>query len=196
MLTAALLAGCLSAPATRIGTAPPGLAVTHRLSGLTLLGLRHDGWTRATIDHWSSGLHRRLGECGIAVDGVQIAFSDAPGAVAAARQARGPGLLIVFADNTGTDAAGRASGGVTRRLDDGRQFATIARRSPSGRRLRPEQTVMHELGHLLGLAHSPKVNARGAANIDLMHPRGCLYCRFTSDQCGAMRAHASVRRMR
>jgi hypothetical protein len=59
----------------------------------------------------------------------------------------------------------------------------VRHRVAARRHSEAKQTLAHELGHLLGLKHSPGRTPGGTANIDMMSPRGCLCCRFTSTRC-------------
>lgn len=160
-------------------TAAPGPAPTgHVLKGAVFQASRDAGWTPADVEAFSAHLPRRLNGCGIALDPVLLVFG------ATESEAPGASLVLRFVERieAGADGTigGRAFAGRTPPL------ALIARRTGDGRLYAPEQTVAHEVGHLLGLGHT-------AGGIDLMSPRGCLFCKFSAVQCARLRAHPLVR---
>ncbi|MCP4199474.1 MAG: hypothetical protein GY762_20190 [Proteobacteria bacterium] len=183
MVLGVLLSGCSAGPAIDTAAIPK---VSHRLDGVSIFAIADAGWTRAMVQKWTKQMPQRLAECGIRLGVVKITMTEQSDPHKLAEEIKPSGPLIIFADNTGTDVYGRTSGGVTVNRN-GRRYAIIARRSSSGSRFKPEQTTTHELGHLLGLEHAPAVDAGGKSNIDLMQPRGCLYCSFTPMQCEKMR---------
>ena len=166
--------------------------ITHQIKTLSLVALTDAGWTEQEVQHWSANLPQRFGECGIRIAEIDIETISTKNPLALADTHPSKGPLIIFTDKTGTDHMGRASGGVTYLKKDTRPFSLIARHSPSGRKNKPEQVVIHELAHQLGLSHAAPRTNNGKQNIDLMHPRGCLYCGFKSHQCTKMRNHKLV----
>jgi hypothetical protein len=180
-----LLSACSAGPAIETEPIPKA---SHRLDGVSIFSIADAGWTKAQVQKWTEQIPWRFAECGIKMGPVDITMIEGADPHKLAQETKTSGPLIIFADKTGTDAFGRASGGVTIRRG-GRSYAIIARRSPSGFRFSPEQTVTHELGHILGLAHAPAKDLKGRPNVNLMQPRGCLYCSFTKAQCSKMRAN-------
>jgi len=185
MVLGVLLSACTTGPAIETALIPKA---SHRLNDVSIFAVADAGWTRAMVQKWTKHMPQRLSECGIKLGIVKITMIERSDLHKLAEEIKSSGPLIIFADKTGTDINGRTSGGVT--ISRGsRSYAIIARRSPSGSRFRPEQTVTHELGHILGLVHAPAKDLKGQPNVNLMQPRGCLYCSFTMAQCRKMRAN-------
>lgn len=168
--------------------------------------LRRSGWRVDDVAGHLAHLPQRLEECGIELGPIDVVETDVEIAPAddwpahyRALTARIPqvnGLLLLFVDMIDVTGIAHDYGGAafcTASSDPGgRSFAVIARRSPSGHRYRSEQRVAHELGHLLGLSHASRVMTDNSPRIDLMHPRGCLYCAFTAEQCAKLLKHPLV----
>ena len=184
-----MLSACASSPVDVQNAITP--KINHSLDGVSIYAFKSAGWTKARVQKWMAQTPRRLAECGVRLGAMKITMLESGDPHRLAAKVKSPGPLMIFADKTGTDAYGRASGGVTIERE-GRRYAIIARHGPAGRRFLPEQTATHELGHLLGLGHAPAMGADGKPNINLMQPRGCLHCRFTEQQCGQIKAHPSV----
>ena len=188
---------------------------SHRVNGLLLVASRLAGWTVAEVEAFTAHLPRRLADCGVRLGDVLLVITDPAPAQRVSlvrfpadepRAARellaripepgGPVLAFVGAlgpvarsPSTGVGGmaavtAGRSGGHATGAI------AFVARETADGRRFRPEQTAAHELGHLLGLAHTSP--GSGTA-FNVMDPRGCELCAFTVRQCRAIRSHTWVR---
>lgn len=203
LLLAILAAACMAAP-PKDGGAAAQLAsrTSHQLENVTFLVLKDTGWSPTRVQSWAAHLPERLAGCRIALENPALVLSDRSAPLPSAdweqryrelaRSLPPPdGPLFLFTDRLGLNAevGGAALTGLL-----GRSVAVIARRNGVGRRFAPEQTLAHELGHLLGLRHVPAVTPEGQQMVDLITPRGCLSCEFTEVQCAALRAHPLVQR--
>lgn len=176
-------------------------APTHRIDGGTFLLLKGTGWTAQKARAWAKHLPGRLATCGIQFGQPEIVLTDRPPPPPSPLWERQFKKLAQDYSNLNrplfifTDALGTSGdvGGAALIIGGNEGVAVIARKNPTGRRYAAEQTLAHELGHLLGLKHSPARTRGGTANIDMMTPRGCLYCSFTAEQCALMRGHPLVR---
>lgn len=168
------------------------------LSGTTFLVPRKTGWSQESIIEFARHLPLRLGECTILADPILLVFFDwaAPAKekniyrLAAMVPERNQPLFI-FIGSSGSDSHGHDSGGMTLHLGPGRSFAVVAKLSPQGFKYESEQTIAHELGHIAGLAHEQAIDEQGNPNVNMMHPRGCLYCSFLPQQCRQLQDYCS-----
>ncbi|MBT7262150.1 MAG: hypothetical protein HN888_13635 [Desulfobacula sp.] len=170
---------------------------TFLLDNITFLVPRQNGWTIKSITDYTRHLPLRLGECSIAVNAILVIFFDLTmpvedidliSLVDKVPEKNHP--IFFFSRSTGYTKHSLQSGGYTLFYGNGRSFAVISRYSPKDRKYDPEQTIAHELGHMAGLKHTPKEDGQGKPNVDLMQPRGCLYCSFTTVQCQSLQNYA------
>jgi len=167
------------------------------LDNITFLVPRRMGWTIKSIADYTRHLPLRLGECSIAINAIIVVFFDLTMPVddidlisLVERVPEKNHPIFFFSHSTGYTKHSLPSGGYTLFHGNGRSFAVISRYSPKGRKYEPEQTIAHELGHMAGLTHTPKKDELGKPNVDLMQPRGCLYCSFTPGQCQSLQNYA------
>jgi len=160
------------------------------LSGTTFLVPRKTGWNQASILEFARHLPLRLKECSILADPILLVIFDWVAPVKkkniyklAAMVPDSNQPLFIFVGSSGFDSHGRDSGGMTIHLSPDRSFSVVAKHSPQGFKYEPEQTIAHELGHIAGLAHEQEKDGQGNPNVNMMHPRGCLYCSFLPKQC-------------
>lgn len=183
----------------------PAVSAGYALDGLTFVAFTQANWSKERVAAWAAPLPMRLAACDIALGPIELILtdrappmvsdqwqSDLEGFVAGLPPVTGP--LVVFVDRIGTN--GDIGGGAVPLIKAGTPAAVIARRSPTGKAYAPEQTLAHELGHLLGLSHVPEQTPSGSPTIDMMHPRGCLHCGFTPEQCETLRSHPLVYKIR
>lgn len=168
------------------------------LRGKTFLVPRRTGWSQTSIIQFARHLPLRLGECSILADPILLVFFDwtVPAKEKniyqlAARVLDSNQPLFIFIGSSGFDSHGRDSGGMTLHLGPGRSFSVVAKHNPQGFKYEPEQTIAHELGHMAGLAHNPAIDEQGNPNVNIMHPRGCLYCSFLPQQCRQLQDYFS-----
>lgn len=125
-------------------------------------------WPTKAVQSQLENASRRYAQCGI---GLATHFERTAG------QSR-PAISFVASlpPVDGKAVEGRA-------YDLGGQYVVeIAWTDASGTVLDHKQTLAHELGHVLGLRHTP------LHSINLMSPHGCELCRFTPRQCTKLRS--------
>ncbi len=110
MVLGVLLSACSAGPAIDTAAVPKA---SHHLESVSIFAIADAGWTRAMVQKWTEQMPRRLAECGIRLGVINISMTEQSDPHKLAEEIKSSGPLIIFADNTGTDVYGRASGGVT-----------------------------------------------------------------------------------
>lgn len=124
-------------------------------------------WPAGAVQSQLKSATRRYAQCGIRLETHLL-------------KATKPDLPIIRFVASLPPFAGKAVEG--RAFDlDGQSIVEIAWMDASGNALDHKQTLAHELGHVLGLRHTP------LHSINLMSPHGCELCSFTPGQCDTLR---------
>lgn len=191
-LASVLLAGAVFADAAR-AEAPKSLAPHVYVAS--------PAWSATDVAAHLESARAAFDACGIAVtwpSPVLISGRETKGPMTPGRSfgliaqaQKTPGLTIVFVTQLAMADDGETElGGAAFTHADG-AHVTIAYQAPDGTPYDFAQTLAHELGHALGLAHDrrrPGIFAPG----NMMRPEPCAACAFTRRQCEAMRTYPLV----
>ena len=181
---------------------------TARIARLTYLVPAGSAWTKSDLVAFTRDVPDRFAACAIGFNEIRLVEAKFPSGFSKtasfgpddlqglghklAGLGEAAGMTVLFID-TLENARSYADAGGVAFVEEDPPFAVISRKAASGRLLRPEQIVVHEIGHLLGLGHVPATTPDGTPNIDLMHPRGCLHCSFSVPECEIMRKQVAPR---